>query len=71
MSNVNTEHSKKLCQQTAAAYQAKLTAANRLEIRNKDGAKITAIKEGLAAMPGTDNAEKLLYLLSLYKKHTK
>ena len=54
-----------LRRQSAAVSQAKLTASNRFEIRNQDAEKIAAIKEGLKRVPGKDNTDKILYLLSL------
>ena len=66
--NANTAHSKALRQKTAAEFQKKLTAANRLEIRNKDADVIAAIRAGLAGVPGETNADKILYLLDIYNK---
>lgn len=68
MANANTAHSKQMRRATAAAYQKTLTAANRLEIRNKDAAKIQAIKDKLALVDGKDNSEKLLLVLDSYLK---
>lgn len=69
MSNANTDHSKNLRRASATKSQAKLTAANRLEIRNQDADKIAAIRAGLAEVEGKDNSEKILYLIEFYKKH--
>ncbi|ASK27887.1 hypothetical protein [Neisseria chenwenguii] len=71
MSNANTDHSRALRKKSAAAYQKTLTAANRLEIRNKDAAKIQAIKDKLALIDGKDNAEKLILALDNYLKSKK
>ena len=70
MSNANTDHSKNLRRASATKSQAKLTAANRLEIRNQDADKIAAIRAGLAEVEGKDNSEKILYLIEFYKTHT-
>ena len=67
--NATTERSKQLRRESARKSNAKLTAANRLEIKNQDAAKITAIRAGLAEVAGKDNAEKLLLLLDVYKNH--
>lgn len=66
-----TEQLKARRRANAAEYQKKLTAANRLEIRNRDAAKIAAIRNRLHGIPGQDNAEKILYLLDIYEKKTK
>lgn len=66
MANANTDHSRELRRASAARAQQKLTAANRLEIRNQDAAKIQAIKDKLAQIDGKDNAEKLLLVLDTY-----
>ena len=66
-----TEQLKARRRANAAEYQKKLTAANRLEIRNRDAAKIAAIRNRLHGIPGQDNAEKILYLLDSYEKKTK
>lgn len=71
MSNANTDHSKNLRRASATKSQAKLTAANRLEIRNQDADKIAAIRDGLAEVEGKDNTEKLLILLNTYKNNAK
>ena len=66
-----TEQLKARRRANAAEYQKKLTAANRLEIRNRDAAKIATIRNRLHGIPGQDNAEKILYLLDSYEKKTK
>lgn len=66
MANSNTEHSKQVRRTTAAEYQKTLTAANRLEIRNKDAAKIQAVKDKLAQIDGADNCDKLILALDFY-----
>ena len=66
MANANTDHSKQVRRATAAEYQKKLTAANRLEIRNKDAAKIQAVKDKLAQIDGADNCDKLILALDFY-----
>lgn len=66
-----TEQLKARRRANAAEYQKKLTAANRLEIRNRDAAKIAAIRARLPSIPGQDNAEKILYLLDTYEKKAK
>ncbi|RPD86291.1 hypothetical protein EGK75_09220 [Neisseria weixii] len=71
MSNANTAHSKQMRRVTAAAYQKTITAANRLEIRNKDTAKIQAVKDKLAQIEGKDNCDKLLLVLDSYLKKQK
>ena len=71
MSNSKTDHSKQLRQSTAAAWNKKLTGANKIEIRSKDAAAISAIKEGLQQIPGATNTEKLLLLISSYQNNQK
>ena len=71
MSNVNTDHSRQLRQNTAKAWNKKLTAANKIEIRSKDAAAIAAIKEGLRQIPGATNTEKILLLISSYENNQK
>ena len=66
MSNANTPHSKALRLASAKKFNAQITAANKIEIRNKDAAKIAAIKERLKSVHGKDNTEKLLNLLDIY-----
>lgn len=66
MANANTAHSKQMRRATAAEYQKTLTAANRFEIRNKDAAKIQAVKDRLAQIDGADNCDKLILALDFY-----
>ena len=66
MANANTEHSKQMRRNAAVKYQKTLTAANRLEIRNKDAAKIQAVKDKLAQIDGADNCDKLILALDFY-----
>lgn len=66
MANANTEHSKQVRRATAAEYQKKLTAANRLEIRNKDSRKIQAVKDRLAQIDGANNCDKMILALDFY-----
>ncbi|WP_304671228.1 hypothetical protein [Neisseria bergeri] len=66
-----SEALRQIRRENAAEYQKKLTAANRLEIRNRDAGKIAAIRERLTSIPGKDNAEKILYLLDSYEKSAK
>ena len=62
-----TEQLKARRRVNAAEYQKKLKASNRLEIRNRDAAKIASIRSRLPSIPGRDNAEKILYLLDSYE----
>ena len=71
MGNANTEHSRALRLQAAKKTLKNQTAANRFEIRNRNAAKIAAIKDGLKDIPGCDNTETLLLLLSTYNKIAK
>ena len=66
-----SEALRQIRRENAAEYQKKLTAANRLEIRNRDAGKIAAIRERLSGIPGKDNAEKILYLSDSYEKSAK
>jgi len=68
--NAQTEHSRALRAESAKASQKKLTAANRLEIRNQDAEKIARIKAGLASIAGGDNADKLIMVLRHYEQTT-
>lgn len=69
MSNAKTEHSKKLRQKTAAEWKKNLPKGTRFEVQSKDPEKIAAIKSGLEDVEGNNNTEKLLLLLSIYKKY--
>ncbi|MDH2999226.1 hypothetical protein A1D23_03785 [Chelonobacter oris] len=66
--NANTEHSRKLRATTNAEWQKKLTADNRFAIKSIDSNKIRAIKSGLAAIDGTDQASKLVMLIEHYNR---
>lgn len=68
MANAKTEHSRRLRRATADAFQSRLTAANRFEVKHKDPAVIAAIRAGLEQVEGSNQAEKILFLLEFYQK---
>ena len=70
MANAKTEHSRRLRRATADAFQSRLTAAKRFEVKHKDPAVIAAIRAGIDLVEGSNQAEKILFLLECYQKNS-
>ena len=54
MANAKTEHSRRLRRATADAFQSRLTAANRFEVKHKDPAVIAAIRGNIGKVATCD-----------------
>lgn len=65
--NAQTEHSKQLRAKSAKKFREKLGSGCRMNLTHEDAEVIAAIRQGLNAIDGKNQAEKILFLINYHK----